>query len=63
MKKTLLAFILAACASSALAAPTAVLKVKGVLTNAACSLNSARAVSLTMAPFTPPSFPTPPLTS
>ena len=37
MKKTLLAFILAACASSALAAPTAVLKVKGVLTNAACS--------------------------
>lgn len=37
MKKTLLAIILAACASSAIAAPTAVLKVKGVLTNSACS--------------------------
>lgn len=37
MKKTLLAVILAACASSAVAAPTAVLKVKGVLTNSACS--------------------------
>lgn len=37
MKKTLLAVILAACTSSAIAAPTAVLKVKGVLTNAACS--------------------------
>ena len=37
MKKTLLAVILAACASSAIAAPTAVLKVKGVLTNSACS--------------------------
>jgi type 1 fimbria pilin len=37
MKKTLLAVILAACASSAIAAPTAVLKVKGTLTNSSCS--------------------------
>lgn len=37
MKKSLLAIILAACASSAFAEPTAVLKVKGVLTNAACT--------------------------
>lgn len=37
MKKTLLAIILAACTTSAFAAETAVLKVKGVLTNAACS--------------------------
>lgn len=37
MKKTLLAIILATCTTSAFAAETAVLKVKGVLTNAACS--------------------------
>ena len=39
MKKTLLAAILAMSATSAIAAnPTAVLKVKGTLTNAACTL-------------------------
>ncbi|TYF65423.1 hypothetical protein DJ537_25520, partial [Enterobacter hormaechei] len=38
MKKTLLAAILAMSATSAIAAnPTAVLKVKGTLTNAACT--------------------------
>lgn len=37
MKKTLLAVALAACATSAIAEPTAVLKVTGVLTNSACS--------------------------
>ncbi|WP_336284891.1 DUF1120 domain-containing protein [Citrobacter arsenatis] len=37
MKKTLLAVMLAACATTAFAEPTAVLKVKGVLTNSACT--------------------------
>ncbi|EFO2788162.1 DUF1120 domain-containing protein [Escherichia coli] len=37
MKKTLLAFALAACATSAFAEPSAVLKVTGVLTNSSCS--------------------------
>lgn len=37
MKKALLAVILSSCAFSAMADPTAVLKVRGVLTNAACS--------------------------
>lgn len=37
MKKTLLAIIMAACATSAFAEPTAVLKIKGVLTNSACT--------------------------
>lgn len=37
MKKTLLAVALAACATSAFAEPTAVLKVTGILTNSSCS--------------------------
>lgn len=37
MKKILLAAALAACATSAFAEPTAVLKVKGLLTNASCT--------------------------
>lgn len=37
MKKTLLAALLAVCATSALAEPSAILKVKGTLTNSACT--------------------------